>query len=299
MEAELRRAITEENAEPELTGEQKEEQFLRHLDTSSVTSGRSSIFLHRYSRQFSPEAISPLIEEMNKESAAQFSPQPAGPTDHLPSNLFQPSNIVQPLPPAIGLAAQPVALKTAMKALQRALDQPLTNYDSIPSRAADDKDLARHTTTTKLRQLPRIPLSSGTMKQLTDGQQPPASKPSTAQATAGNILGGGSMKPSRRRAAPQASSGQRGLAEPLQLKKLREENRDKTLAQIDLVLQGLNQSTQQVAMLDSFPVEGSEEGTGGIAQVKQSMDKMRYFAQPQGAKHLQKMERVMGRDFQS
>lgn len=294
VEAELRRALTEDADAA--------------LPQPSIVSGESSIFLHsRLPPQFGDGGdlfhLSVSTTSTSQDWSASPNPAAGGggggghsplhhlrsslaeappsintiavPRDHLPEHLFQPTNIVHPLPTQLSITAQPIALKTAMKALQRALDQPLTNYDAVPSRwSVNEHDYGRHTLTSKIRQQPRIPLTAtapnGGGAPATDG---PEATRSAKKPPASRLL---------------ASAGQRGLAEPVALKKVREEARDRTMAQIDFVLQSLNESTQRLTTMDHQDAAAAADGGGGpkddaqgIASVKQSMEKMRYFARPQ------------------
>ncbi len=67
------------------------------------------------------------------------------------------------------------------------------------------------------------------------------------------------------------------------MKQLQQENREKTLEQIDLVLDKLNQSTEQITFSKGSNLISSQ-GASSKAQnvgVKQSLEKMRSFAKPQ------------------
>jgi hypothetical protein len=259
------------------------------------------------------------------------------PRDHLPEHLFQSSNLVQTtqLPPSLSLAAQPIALKTAMKALQRALDQPLTSYDAVPNRwSVNEHDYGRHTLTSKLRQQPRILLVDGA-----DGQPQHQNPQNQSNAFKGNYTGGLETSQSRRgggRVPTAASStlqsaGQRGLAEPIALKKYREDARDRTLQQIDTVLASLNASTRQLTAFerpdfisttdairhsnngDELLVEGHSkerdaqdynrqhrEEVQGMLYVKQSIENMRDFSRPHtGVKPVVRMMTDILDEFQS
>eukprot|EP01033_Poteriospumella_lacustris_P015206 gene15206-10876_t len=295
VEAELRRALTEDADAA--------------LPQPSIVSGESSIFLHSRlpPQQFGDGGdlfhLSVSTTSTSQDWSASPNPAAGGggggghsplhhlrsslaeappsintiavPRDHLPEHLFQPTNIVHPLPTQLSITAQPIALKTAMKALQRALDQPLTNYDAVPSRwSVNEHDYGRHTLTSKIRQQPRIPLTAT------------APNGGGAPATDGAEATRSAKKPPASRLL--ASAGQRGLAEPVALKKVREEARDRTMAQIDFVLQSLNESTQRLTTMDHQDAAAAADGGGGpkddaqgIASVKQSMEKMRYFARPQ------------------
>lgn len=298
VEAELRRALTED-AEAA-------------LPQPSVVSGESSIFLHsRLPQSFGDGGDLFHLSVSTTSTSQDWSASPnhaaggggghsplhhlrsslaeappsintiAVPRDHLPEHLFQPTNIVHPLPTQLSITAQPIALKTAMKALQRALDQPLTNYDAVPSRwSVNEHDYGRHTLTSKIRQQPRIPLTA---------TAPNGGGAPTTAATEGPEANRSAKKPPASRLL--ASAGQRGLAEPVALKKVREEARDRTMAQIDFVLQSLNESTQRLTTMDHQDAAaaadahtgpgGPKDDAQGIASVKQSMEKMRYFARPQ------------------
>jgi hypothetical protein len=223
--------------------------------------------------------VSSQVSFQPRELQQHQAQQPLPPADHLPTNLFTSSNIVQAVPNSISSTAQPVALKTAMKALQRALDQPLTNYDAVPSRwSTNENAFEKHTTTSKLRQLPRIPLSS-----TLEGAEESRSQAATKHHHYG-------------------AEGHGGLAEPAQLKKIREENREKTLTQIEHVLAALNESTQRItdtaAQQREMQKKDEEIHGSTVATVKQSMDRMRYFAKPQpGIKNLKDIMRDVADEF--
>lgn len=342
VEAELRRALADDSEDPDASTRKSNFLAAPGLHHGSIVSGESSIFLHHMShvmgsslddlpadspsstghgqqgqlglnRSVSTSSMSradsfgnyresgkPQLQQL-RYSLAEAPPSVntiAMPRDHLPEHLFQPTNIIHPLPTQLSIAAQPIALKTAMKTLQRALEQPLTNYDAVPSRwSVNEHDYGRHTLTSKLRQQPRIPLTTAA---LTGGDAANDQTTSAAHKPVVSAASGGTANKSRL----LASAGQRGLAEPVALKKVREEARQRTMQQIDFVLQSLNESTQRLTTFERPDVDalhalssasngnGSSGGNGGgnnnqrddlqgIAAVKQTMERMRNFARPQ------------------
>lgn len=185
------------------------------------------------------------------------------PIDRVPQALFA-TNMNNPAPTA-QLSAQPVALRTAMKALQHALAQPLTNYNEVPaswSLAGRGRDHARHTAATRLRQLPRIPLPVEEEEEKWDKR---------------------SLRFQRR-----------GLAEPPALARMRQETRDRTLTQIDLVLHQLNART--ASLTDTSPAQGADPAA--VGHLRQNMENMRTFAKPKsGVKKLMNMVHNIVEEF--
>eukprot|EP01039_Chlorochromonas_danica_P000757 gene757-821_t len=193
------------------------------------------------------------------------------PHDHVPGDLFG-ANLQETLPKMHG---QPIALRTAMKALQRALDQPLTDYNSVPaSWSLGGHDHARPTASSKLRQLPRIPIGSG------------------------KHGGNGGDEEDRWDRRSQRYQ-RRGLAEPVAAQKMRQETRQRTLGQLNTVLDQLNLHTQNLReQQDAFqqqalhfsgpnhpqgngnevPPMEEEAKQSSASHIRQSMEQMRTFA---------------------
>mmetsp|Transcript_10500 Transcript_10500/g.17647 ORF Transcript_10500/g.17647 Transcript_10500/m.17647 type:complete len:406 (-) Transcript_10500:34-1251(-) len=276
-----------------------------------------------------------------------------------------------------GLAAQPVVLKTAMKALQMAIGQPLTDYSDVPSKSAQDPNLAysKPTKCSQNRQMPRK-LSQLTQQELkplgmtTEGITVPSTAPTTATPTAASegategatttgtaananantnaglsSRGGGgtttmgttssSSPSSKRRPPPVSSNGapsirppgpsksaaagstgasrfrargsdsvsvmdrpsmrykQQGLKEPVIVKRLREEQRAETLAQIDSVLEGLNANTNMWSSAQQR--QGQQHRSE-----RETMKEMKDFAQPfTGIKSLANMVEDVVQEFES
>jgi len=182
----------------------------------------------------------------------------------VPGSLFN-----TPIGDVTGLAAQPVALKTAMKSLQMALNQPLTSYQEVPAKSAmfPNKEYCKPTRSTLNRQMPRRALSSSVAEE--------AVGPNNSADRAGRRY------------------KQRGLQEPAAVRLLRQEQREQTLDQIDMVLQGLNQHTAHWS-------EQQEQEGRLHKNEKETMKEMREFDLPfTGIRSLLDMVGDISQEFES
>lgn len=149
------------------------------------------------------------------------------------------------------------------RALHLALKQPLTDYNEVPSKfSLGAKEYVRGTASSRTRQLPRIPTKVAAEGEDDDNH-----------------------------AADRKANKYRkkGLSEPLGLQQVRQEQRDYTLAQIDQVLDSLNDNTNAFTGGSQQPtVSNGHNATA--AQAKDTMHSMRNFARPyRGVKDLMAM----------
>lgn len=162
---------------------------------------------------------------MNLSTNSSPTSNKKNPTDHLPLSLFkddpddsldQFKNKANPTT----FISQPISLKTAMKSLQRAIQNPLTDYYNVPLKheKKNEKIYEKTTETSKLRQLNRIPLPPLIQHQ---------------EKTEKTLL-----------------KEQRGLPEAPMLARMRQENRERTMLQLDLVLEDLAQHTDKIVSYD-------------------------------------------------
>ena len=70
--------------------------------------------------------MSPLTQQRVEEQQEDVEDEGEGPQEGIPSAFFR-----HPMSDPQTFFAQPVSVKTAMKALQLAVKQPLTNYDEV------------------------------------------------------------------------------------------------------------------------------------------------------------------------
>jgi hypothetical protein len=213
-----------------------------------------------------------------------------------------------------------VSFIECFRALQRAIEQPLTNYDDVPSKWNSGKsDINRPTALSQQRQMPRV------------------SRPLTPEETEmSNKL-------------DRVKYDRKGLPEAIAYKNIRADNRQRTLEQIDEVLDRLNSNTTRIVHFDSqvhdedalhprneLPAfaEGDDDSVSlelqftnansytnphameGISDIgkfrvnvqktqaqqstshmKQSIDRMRYFARPAGIKQIMTMVDDIVKEF--
>lgn len=134
--------------------------------------------------------------------------------DKLPSTLLGRS-MSNPTP----LTTHPIAVKTAMRALQYAIQHPMTNHNEVPAKGLlPPKDYVRPTLSSIKRKLPR---SQKTNQQLEARAR--LSEEMQAKRDAG-----------------------RGLPEPLRVTAARRKARDETLVHIESVLDGLNAHSENL-----------------------------------------------------
>jgi hypothetical protein len=132
--------------------------------------------------------------------------------DKIPHGLFREKDIHDPNV----VPAQPVALKTAMSALRKALKQPMTDY-------SDEQDFKQYTRDTRNSLLSRKPKHPFELSQAAGGERGDAD------------YAPGQMTKKYK---------QGGLPEPAKLKELRQNARDVTMGRIDQVLDDLNVNTE-------------------------------------------------------
>ena len=154
--------------------------------------------------------------------------------DKVPFGLFTKS-----LADASNLTTHQVTMTTAVQSLKHALKNPLTNYSEVPAKGfLPPHNYVRQTKASKIRQMPRVQ---------------PTIDPEKYEKIADKLK--------------KQNKYQRGLAEGSDEKAARIKARDKTLAQIEDVLDSLNESTDQMVT----PAGGRNA----------SLDAMRNFARPQ------------------
>jgi hypothetical protein len=155
--------------------------------------------------------------------------------------------------------------------LKRALEQPLTDYDQIPSKwPGNSNDYHRETKASILRQLPRHRSLSNNDSPVKRGKNHPLSSTLNDETT-----------------TPAA-------------KQLRKDHREKTLEQLDMVLEKLNESTERITLRQ----QDSQVSSGGTnmeqnTSVKKSMENMRQFAKPQSVRGLVSMVHNIIEEFNS
>ena len=154
-----------------------------------------------------------------------------------PSYLKQP---IEKVPPGMfsrtmadpsTLQTHPVAVKTAMRALQFAIKHPLTNYDEVPAKGGlPPKDYVRETKASINRKMPK---QESSIKPLSDI---------------------GQVK----------NKSMRGLGEPSVVAVARKKGHNETLVQIEAVLDKLNRNADEIAMKGS----GTANTKDGINTMK-------------------------------
>ena len=166
--------------------------------------------------------------------------------DKVPSSLFSGPGRTMADPST--LQTHPVAVKTAMRALQFAINNPLTNYNEVPDKGGlPPHDYVRPTQAAINRQMPR--------------REPTMKQPSEIKRV--------------------KNKSKRGLGEPSLIAQERKKERDRTLIQIEAVLDDLN------ANVDEMVLKGPG-AAGGLS--KDNMDVMKTFARPKtGLKGLVQM----------
>jgi hypothetical protein len=133
-----------------------------------------------------------------------------GPDDKVPSGMF-----ARTMADPSTLQTHPVAVKTAMRALQFAIRHPLTNYHEVPAKGGlPPKDYVRETSASINRKMPK---------------QVPSMKP---QSDMGKIK----------------NKSQRGLGEPHVVAQARKKGHQETLVQIEAVLDKLNTNADDLAL---------------------------------------------------
>ena len=145
------------------------------------------------------------------------------------------------------LQTHPVAVKTAMRALHFAINNPLTNYDEVPQKGGlPPHDYVRPTAAAIARQMPRV-------------------KPSMKESS--NIV---KIK----------NKAKRGLTEPSLAAIERRKERDRTLQQIEGVLDDLNSNVDDLVL----------KGPNATGNSKDTVNLMKTFARPKtGLKGLVQM----------
>lgn len=166
--------------------------------------------------------------------------------EKVPSSLFSGPGRTMADPST--LQTHPIAVKTAMRALQFAINNPLTNYNEVPDKGGlPPHDYVRPTQAAINRQMPR---REPTMK------APPEIK-------------------------RVKNKTKRGLGEPSLIAQERKKERDRTLLQIEAVLDDLNTNVDEMVLKGP----GAAGGTS-----KDNMDVMKTFARPKtGLKGLVQM----------
>ena len=154
--------------------------------------------------------------------------------DKVPFGLFTKS-----LADASSLTTHPVTMTTAVQSLKHALKNPLTNYSEVPAKGfLPPHNYVRQTKASKIRQMPKVK---------------PTIDPEKYEKIADKLK--------------KQNKYERGLTEASDEKIARIKARDKTLAQIEDVLDSLNESTNQM----TTPAGGRNA----------SLEAMRNFARPQ------------------
>jgi hypothetical protein len=137
-------------------------------------------------------------------------PQPA---DKIPHGLFSKGRTMAD---PQTLQTHPIAVKTAIRALQFAINNPLTNYDEVPGKGGlPPKDYVKHTHASTARRLPRVPESA---------------------------------KKHQSEMSKVKNKSKRGLGDPVVVVEARRKERDSTLKQIEAVLDDLNENADKMAM---------------------------------------------------
>jgi hypothetical protein len=146
--------------------------------------------------------------------------------DKVPAGMF-----IRTMADPSTLQTHPIAVKTAMRALQFAIRHPLTNYDEVPTKGGlPPKDYVRETAASKLRKLPKQKLS---------------------------------MKPQSEISKIKNKTG-RGLGEPFQVTAARQKGREDTLHKIEAVLDKLNMHADDLSAKGAGNVNTKE----GIDKMK-------------------------------
>lgn len=166
--------------------------------------------------------------------------------EKVPSGLFSGPGRTMADPST--LQTHPVAVKTAMRALQFAINNPLTNYNEVPDKGGlPPHDYVKPTQAAINRQMPR--------REPTIKEKPEIKK----------------IK----------NKSKRGLGEPSLIAQERKKERDRTLLQIEAVLDDLNTNVDEMVLKGP----GAAGGTS-----KDNMDVMKTFARPKtGLKGLVQM----------
>jgi len=217
-------------------------------------------------------------------------------TTAIPDHFYGQKTISTPAAAEI-VAAQPIALQTAMRALQLAIRQPLTDYDEI----YDSKMYVRPTKSSKSWQVPRgsaanhanqasnnlavVPKSSA-MIGASSGSKSAAVIKSTAGQDIKKSEGKDEDYPDRQLNKFKMP----GLPESIAVKQRRTRNRDHTLSKIDQVLDSLNDYTETMA--SSAPLQQMS--------AKDTIKQYKGFVKPYpaGIKNLMDMVDEVVNDFQ-
>jgi len=177
--------------------------------------------------------------------------------ESIPSTLFNPpigddNHSTNP-----SLSGQPIALRTAMKALQLALHQPLTNYND-DMKKGNEKDYLKTTKLSETRKLPprrmQYLLSDDGSNKETKNKTPDDE----------NFVDRSSYRYSHK-----------GLKEPKAVVLARQQKRDFTLDQIDEVLSSLNANTDEWMIAQNMQRNSMNPKSEKIV-----MKEMRSFARP-------------------
>jgi hypothetical protein len=153
------------------------------------------------------------VQQVQYDEFGEEIPAPAQPADKIPHGLFSKGRTMSD---PQTLQTHPIAVKTAIRALQFAINNPLTNYDEVPGKGGlPPKDYVKPTHASTARQLPRVP--------------------ETAKKHQSEI-------------SKVKNKSKRGLGEPVVVAEARRKERDSTLKQIEAVLDDLNENADKMAM---------------------------------------------------
>eukprot|EP00605_Chrysophyceae_sp_TOSAG23-4_P001392 GSChrysophyteH1.ASY1.ANO1.1512.1 assembled CDS len=161
------------------------------------------------------------------KGAEQPQQQQQQPVDKVPPGMF-----ARTMADPSTLQTQPVAVKTAMRALKFAIAHPLTNYDEVPTKGGlPPKDYVRETKASINRKLPLKPQSLKPLSEI----------------------------------AQIKNKSKRGLGEPSVVAKSRRKAQAETLQQIEDVLDKLNANADEVALKGT----GNANTKDGLETMKQ------------------------------
>ena len=139
------------------------------------------------------------------------------------------------------LSTHPVTMNTALNALRFAINNPLTDYHQIPSKGfLPPHNYVRSTNTSKIRQLPKVV---------------PSIDPDKYEKKVEKLK--------------SQKKFERGISEPTNEQIARKKARDKTLQQIEDVLDNLNQNTKQLVSTSQI---SNLENMRGFAKPKTGID---------------------------
>ena len=167
--------------------------------------------------------------ELEGQEGADDDGRPA--VDQLPRDQVPHGMFTRTMADPKTLQTHPVAVRTAMRALQFAIRHPLTNYDEVPARGGmPPKDYVRETKASINRKMPR---KESNIKILSEF---------------------GQIK----------NKAKRGLGEPAVVAQTRRKAQQETLVQIEKVLDKLNDSADEISLRGS----GNVHSADGIATMK-------------------------------